>query len=90
MSLLLHEKLFTPEPAKPTEAEIIEMQRSQITDLLCQLARMREGSFEQILEEEFLVNTQNYPKQYLELFQTKYKRAKDRFHAQWWRSQELA
>lgn len=90
MSLLLHERLFTPEPVKPTEAEIIEMQRLQIIDLLCQISRMREGSFEQILEEEFLVNTQNYPKQYLVLFQTKYKRAKDRFHAQWWRSRESA
>lgn len=39
-------------------------------------------SFEQILLEEFLINTQNYPAEYHELFRTKFERAKKRFEEQ--------
>ena len=39
-------------------------------------------SFEQCLREEFLVNTQNYPKEYHNLFHQKFKRAEKRFREQ--------
>jgi hypothetical protein len=39
-------------------------------------------SFEQCLREEFLLNTQNYPKEYHKLFAEKFERAKRRFNEQ--------
>lgn len=39
-------------------------------------------SFEQCLREEFLVNTQNYPKEYHNLFHQKFERAEKRFREQ--------
>ena len=39
-------------------------------------------SFEQCLREEFLVNTQNYPKEYHQLFKKKYEIAEKRFREQ--------
>ena len=36
-------------------------------------------TFEQCLREEFLINTQNYPKEYHNLFNKKFNRAKKRF-----------
>ena len=39
-------------------------------------------SFEQCLREEFLLNTQNYPKDYHKLFQEKFERAQRRFREQ--------
>lgn len=39
-------------------------------------------SFEQCLREEFLVNTQNYPKEYHQLFKQKFERAEKRFNEQ--------
>lgn len=39
-------------------------------------------SFEQCLREEFLVNTQNYPKEYHQLFKQKFERAEKRFKDQ--------
>lgn len=39
-------------------------------------------TFEQCLLEEFLLNTQNYPKQYHELFHKKFNRAKKMFEEQ--------
>jgi len=36
-------------------------------------------SFEQILREEFLINTQNYPEEYHDLFFKKFNRAETRF-----------
>ena len=39
-------------------------------------------TFEQCLREEFLINTQNYPKEYHDLFQKKFNRAKRRFEEQ--------
>ena len=39
-------------------------------------------SFEQCLREEFLVNTQNYPKEYHNLFHQKFERAEKRFKEQ--------
>lgn len=39
-------------------------------------------SFEQCLNEEFLVNTQNYPEEYHQLFQKKFRRAEKRFKEQ--------
>jgi len=40
------------------------------------------NSFEQILQEEFLVNTQDYPKEYHELSLRKFRRAKLNYEAQ--------
>ena len=37
-------------------------------------------SFEYYLRDEFLVNTQNYPKEYHSLFREKYKRAERAYH----------
>jgi hypothetical protein len=39
-------------------------------------------TFEQCLNEEFLINTQNYPKEYHHLFNEKFNRAKKRFEQQ--------
>lgn len=39
-------------------------------------------SLDECLREEFLVNTQNYPNEYHELFKKKYERAKQRYDAQ--------
>ncbi len=39
-------------------------------------------TFEQCLREEFLVNTQNYPKEYHNLFNQKFNRARKRFEEQ--------
>ena len=38
-----------------------------------------DDTFEQVLKEEFLVNTQNYPKEYHDLFMKKFRRAEDAF-----------
>ena len=38
-----------------------------------------EDTFEQVLKEEFLVNTQNYPKEYHDLFMKKFRRAESKF-----------
>lgn len=39
-------------------------------------------TFEECIREEFLINTQNYPKEYHKLFGDKFKRAKKRFESQ--------
>jgi len=39
-------------------------------------------TFDQCLKEEFLINTQNYPREYHKLFLEKYNRAKNRFEEQ--------
>ena len=39
-------------------------------------------TFEQCLREEFLINTQNYPKEYHNLFNQKFNRARRRFEEQ--------
>jgi|GEM_PF-6966366 len=39
-------------------------------------------TFEECLREEFLINTQNYPKEYHNLFFKKFDRAKNRFEEQ--------
>lgn len=39
-------------------------------------------SMDECLREEFLVNTQNYPKEYHDLFNKKYNRAKERYESQ--------
>ena len=39
-------------------------------------------TFEQCLREEFLINTQNYPKEYHNLFNQKFNRARKRFEEQ--------
>lgn len=39
-------------------------------------------TFEQCLREEFLVNTQNFPKEYHDLFHTKFERVQRRFESQ--------
>ena len=39
-------------------------------------------TFEQCLREEFLINSQNYPKEYHNLFNQKFKRARNRFEEQ--------
>ena len=36
-------------------------------------------SFEQCLREEFLINTQNYPREYHKIFHDKFKRAEKRY-----------
>ena len=38
-----------------------------------------QDSFRQILREEFLVNTQNYPKEYHKMFSDKFKRAEGKY-----------
>ena len=38
-----------------------------------------DDTFEQVLKEEFLVNTQNYPKEYHDLFMKKFRRAESKF-----------
>lgn len=40
-------------------------------------------TFEWILREEFLLNTENYPKEYHKLFAEKFERAKKRYEDQW-------
>ena len=39
-------------------------------------------TFEQCLREEFLINTQNYPREYHNLFNQKFNRARKRFEEQ--------
>lgn len=39
-------------------------------------------TFEQCLREEFLINTQNYPSQYHNIFNQKFNRARKRFEEQ--------
>lgn len=60
------------------EAQLIEA-RKQLA--LCNVSDSL-LSFEQCLREEFLVNTQNYPKEYHNLFHQKFERAEKRFREQ--------
>lgn len=42
----------------------------------------RNKTFEECIREEFLINTQNYPKEYHRLFSDKFNRAKRRYNEQ--------
>lgn len=44
--------------------------------------RQRRREFEQCIREEFLLNSQNYPKEYHKLFEQKFARAERRFKEQ--------
>ncbi len=61
------------------QATIGEMKRA---DELTRKKWDRSLTFEECLREEFLVNTQNYPKEYFALFHQKYNRARNRFENQ--------
>ena len=54
----------------------------EVSEAYYQYQRMQQDSFDQILREEFLINSQNLPKQYHDLFWEKYKRAEKRFKQQ--------
>jgi len=79
-------ELLTEELRFAEDLEYAETKQrlSEVTDALnklfiCGVSGSLPLTFEECLREEFLLNTQNYPKEYHNLFNKKFNRARKRF-----------
>lgn len=59
--------------------KVLNLQRMLEVEYYAEIDIEPEITFEQCLREEFLINTQNYPKEYHDLFFKKFERAEQRF-----------
>ena len=64
---------------KETKQRLNEVTTALNKLFICGVSGSLPLTFEQCLKEEFLINTQNYPKEYHELFNKKFNRAKKRY-----------